>query len=88
MKPLKDLILIEINPEPKEQKKGGILFQAPRWAKPSNIGKVLEKGPLASGVEVGKYYLVNPYAVIDTEDKTIKLIREDDILCQMDDPVA
>lgn len=80
---------MEINEEPKETKKGGLFYQAPRWAKPTNIGKVLEVGPLAEGtVEVGKYYLINPYSVIDTEDKAIKLIREVDILCQMDDPIT
>ena len=86
MKPMRDLIVVEINQEPKEQRKGGLLFQAPRWAKPSNIAKVLEIGPDVKSVEVGKYYLINPYSVVDTEDKTIKIVREGDILCQMDEP--
>lgn len=84
MKPMRDLIVIELNLQPKEEKKGGLLFQAPKWAKPANVGKVLQKGPEATGVEEGKYYLINPYAVIDTEEKAIKLIRQVDILCELD----
>lgn len=86
MKPMRDLIVIEMNQEPKEQVKGGLIFQAPKWAKPTNIGKVVEIGPKVQSAEVGKYYLINPYSVIDTEDKATKLVREEDILCQMDDP--
>jgi co-chaperonin GroES (HSP10) len=84
MKPMRDLIVIEINQQPKEEKKGGLFYQAPKWAKPANIAKALQTGPEATGVQEGKYYLINPYAVIDTEDKTIKLIRQSDILCEMD----
>lgn len=82
MKPMRDLIVIEMNTQEKETKKGGLFYQAPRWAKPTNIGKVLEIGPEVRTVEVGQYYLINPYSVIDTEDKQIKLIREGDVLCQ------
>lgn len=83
MKPMRDLIVIEMNTQEKETKKGGLFYQAPRWAKPTNIGKVVEIGPEVRSTEVGKFYLINPYSVIDTEDKTIKLIRESDVLCQM-----
>lgn len=86
MKPMRDLVLVEISQEPKEKEKGGLFYQAPRWAKPQNIGKCIETGPNVTTVEAGKYYLINPYSVIDTEDKTIKLVREGDVLCQMDDP--
>jgi co-chaperonin GroES (HSP10) len=86
MKPMRDLIVIEMNVQEKETQKGGLFYQAPRWARPTNIGKVVEVGPEVKSAEVGKYYLINPYSVIDTEDKIIKLVREVDILCQMDDP--
>lgn len=82
MKPLRDLIIIELDKQEKETKKGGLFYQAPRWAKPTNIGKVLEIGPEVKSIEAGAYYLINPYAVIDTEDPQIKLIREGDILCR------
>lgn len=85
MKPMRDLIVIEMNEQEKETKKGGLFYQAPRWAKPTNIGKVVEVGPEVRSVEVGKYYLINPYSVIDTEDKRTKLIREGDVLCQTEE---
>jgi co-chaperonin GroES (HSP10) len=82
MKPLKDLIVIEMQTEQKEKKTAtGFLIQPPRWAKPQNVGKILDKGPEVSTVDVGQDVLINPYACIDTEEKTIKLIREKDILC-------
>jgi len=84
MKPMRDLIVIEVNQEPKEKKtESGLFLQAPRWARPENIGEALQVGPEASSVEVGKHYLINPYSVIDTGDKNIKLVRESDILCEV-----
>lgn len=80
---MRDLIVIEMNQQEKETQKGGLFYQAPRWAKPTNIGKVIEVGPEVKSAEVGSYYLINPYSVIDTEEKQIKLIREGDILCQI-----
>lgn len=86
MKPMRDLIVIKMNLKPKEEKKGGLIFQAPKWAKPANMGEVVEVGPEVRTAEVGRVYLINPYSVIDTEEKDIKLIRESDILCQMEEP--
>lgn len=84
MKPMKDLILIEMNPEEKEKKtESGLFLAAPRWGKPENIGKVLEVGPLVTTVEKGGYYMINPYGVLDTEQKNIKIAREKDFLCQI-----
>lgn len=83
MKPMRDLIVMKISQEPKEKKtESGLFLQAPKWAKPQNIGEALEVGPEVKTVEAGKHYLINPYSVIDTGDKTIKLVRERDVLCQ------
>lgn len=84
MKPMKDLILIEMNQVEKEKKtESGLLFAAPRWGKPEQIGKVLAVGPLVTSVEEGGYYMVNPYAALETEQKDVKLVREKDFLCQI-----
>ena len=87
MKPMRDLIVMTVNPEPKEkQTESGLFLQAPKWAKPQNIGLCEQVGPDVTTVEVGHYYLINPYSVIDTEDKNIKIIREKDVLCQIESP--
>lgn len=83
MQPFKDLLVVEQLPEPKEKQEGGLWFQPPRWAKPQSIVKVLEVGPLVTIAKKGDVILINPYAVIDTNDKLIKIVREDDALCQL-----
>lgn len=80
---MRDLVIIKIDREPKEKKtESGLFLQAPRWAKPENIGEAIAVGPDVTSVEVGSFYLINPYSVVDTNDKDIKLVRESDILCQ------
>jgi co-chaperonin GroES (HSP10) len=81
MKPLKDLILIEMQDQAKEKKVGNLWVQPPKWAKPTNVGTVLQKGPEVTSVAEGDSVLINPYAVLDTEEKFIKLVREKDVLC-------
>lgn len=82
---MRDLIVLEVMEQEKETKKGGLFYQAPKWAKPQNIGKIKQIGPEVKTIEVNGYYYFNPYAVIDTDDKQTKLIRESDILCQMEE---
>jgi co-chaperonin GroES (HSP10) len=86
MKPLKDLIVIEMQDQAKEKKVGNLWVQPPKWAKPTNVGKVLQKGPEVSSVAVGDSVLINPYAVLDTEEKLVKLVREKDVLCLIEAP--
>lgn len=82
--PLDNLLVIQLSEESKEKKsESGFLFQTPKWAKPQNIGKILARGPLVSSLAVDEYVLINPYAVIDTDDKLIKLVREKDVLCRI-----
>jgi len=84
MKPMKDLILIELNQEEKEKKTdSGLFLAAPRWGKPENIGKVLAVGPEVTTVKEGEYYMINRYAVLDTEQKDVKIAREKDFLCHI-----
>jgi len=86
MKPMKDLILIELNAEEKEKKTdSGLFLAAPRWGKPENIGKVLSIGPDVTTVKEGEYYMINRYAVRDTEQLNVKLAKEQDFLCHITD---
>ena len=84
MQPRKDLLVIEIQPEPKEEKVDGLWIQPPRWAKPQSIAKVIAVGPLVTDLVAGDFILINPYAYIDTKDTMTKVIREDDILCKIE----
>jgi len=84
MKPMKDLVIIELNEAEKEKKtEGGLFIAPPLWAKPENIGKVIAVGPDVTTLEVGEYYQINRYAAQDTEEKMIKLLREKDFLCHI-----
>lgn len=85
MNPLRDLLVIQMEEPEKDQKNSiGLFTPPPKWAKPENVGQVLNKGPLVSSVDVGDYVFINPYAVIDTEVEFIKIVKESDILCQLD----
>lgn len=77
MKPLRDLLLVEL--ETDERKSATGLFIKEAWAKPRNQATVVEVGPQVENVHVGQIITINPYAVIDvTKDQ--KLIREGDVL--------
>ena len=86
MKPMKDLILIEMNQVEKEkQTSSGLLIAAPAWGKPEQIGKVISVGPAVTDVEEGGYYMINPYAARETAQKNVMLVREKDFLCRITD---
>lgn len=84
MKPLRDLLVIEINQQPaEEQTSSGLYLAKPRWAKPQNMARVLHKGPEVKSVGEGDTILINPYAYQDTDDENVKIIKEKDVLCLM-----
>lgn len=78
MKPLRDLLLVEIQPE--EQRESGLVIRE-AWAKPRNVATVLEVGDTVELVKKGDQVVINPYAVIDTAKKEVKIIKEKDLLC-------
>lgn len=82
MQPLRDLVVIEMK-EKEEAKKNTILYAAPKWPKPQNVGIIIAIGPDTSNLKVGDECIINPYAVTDTQEERIKLIREKDILCKV-----
>lgn len=79
MKPLKDLLVIKLHEKDSTTSSGFIIKEA--WEKPQNIATVVAVGPDVTGIAVDTDVVINPYAVIDTEEKEIKIIREKDILC-------
>lgn len=79
IKPLRDLLLIRIE-EKSEQTASGLFLAPEKWEKPRNVAEVLAVGPEVE-LKVGTTVVINPYAVIDTQVKEEKLIREKDILC-------
>ncbi len=78
IKPLRDLILIQID-EPIKQSKTGI-FLAKAWEDAVNTATVQEIGPEVTVCEKGQRILINPYAYIDITGTTLKLIKEVDVL--------
>lgn len=89
IKPLKNLLLIKIDPNKGEkQSSSGIIYKE-AWERPSNIAEVLEVGPQVTIAKAGDRIVINPYAVIDLHTSTMdseelqlqKIIKETDVLC-------
>lgn len=89
IKPLKNLVLIKIDPNSGEkQSSSGILYKE-AWERPSNIAEIIAVGPLVKDFKAGDKVIINPYAVLDLhtssmasdELKNTKIIKEVDILC-------
>ena len=89
IKPLKNLLLIKIDPNKGEkQSSSGIIYKE-AWERPSNVAEVLEVGPLVADFKKGDRVIINPYAVIDLHTSTMdsqelqlqKIIKETDVLC-------
>lgn len=82
MQPLRDLLVIRIQEKPKTTK-SGLFLSEEKWAKPENTAEVLEVGNEVKSVQKGDMVVINPYAVIDTAEKEVKIIKEEDILCHL-----
>lgn len=83
LKPLKDLVLIQVEDKnAPTQTAAGITIPPAQWAKPSSVATVTAIGRDVQEIQVGRQYVINPYAVIDTKDALIKLIKEKDILAE------
>jgi chaperonin GroES len=80
IKPLRDLLLIELD-EVEEKTQSGILVQQ-GWEKTKHTATVLGVGNDVTHAKVGDRIIVNPYALLDSEhdEKTYQFMRERDIL--------
>jgi len=83
IKPRNELILIEVaDKDAPVTTAAGITIPPKQWAKPSSraVVKALGSGLKSTDLSVGDTVLINPYAVIDTENKLEKLILDRDII--------
>lgn len=79
--PLKDLLIIEVQDKSKEKTTAtGIVLPAKQWQEPESLGDILAVGPDVTDLNVGDKVRINPYACIDTEKPTVKIIKRKDVL--------
>ena len=79
--PRNTLVLIEVaDKDAPVVTESGITIPPKQWAKPSSKGVVLAIGKNVEDLNIGDKVIINPYAVIDTDNKLQKLIHEKDIL--------
>lgn len=78
IKPLRDLLLIQLD-EPKKQSESGI-FITKAWEDAISSCTVLEVGPAVKTVKKGDHIHINPYAYLDITDSELKIIQEGDVL--------
>lgn len=77
IKPLRDLLLIELD-KPEEKSASGI-FVTKAWEDAISSATVLEAGEKAT-IKKGSRIHINPYAYIDITGSDYKLIKEGDVL--------
>ena len=80
MKPLNNLIAIEIKRAEEKRTAGGIVLPRDKWGEKENIAIIKDLGGSHPSLKVEDQVLINPYAVLDTPDENIKLIKYEDIL--------
>lgn len=82
IKPLRDLVLIEL--DQREQKTGAGIFIQKAWEDAVNSATVVEVGPEVTSCKKGDRIMINPYAYIDLNGmENTKLIRQEDILANV-----
>lgn len=77
IKPLRDLLLIELD-KPEEKTASGIFMQK-AWEDAISSCTVLAVGPECT-MKKGDRIHINPYAYIDITGSELKLIKEGDVL--------
>jgi len=82
MKPLKNLIVIEIITAQEKVTVGGLVMPKDKWGEKQNLAEIISISSLFLEPEfkVGDKVVINPYAILDTPHDTQKLIKESDIL--------
>lgn len=83
MKPLKNLIVIEIVKPTQKVTVGGLVMPTDKWGERQDLAEIIALPallPMNLDLKVGDKVVINPYAIIDTPHATQKLIKESDIL--------
>ena len=87
MKALHNLVVIKIEDKSVEKTAAGLVIPKDKWGEKQNVATIeeinIEVEPGRTGAllpKKGDRVLINPYAVLDTPEKGIKLIAYQDIL--------
>ena len=83
MKALHNLVVIKIEDKSVQKTAAGLVIPKDKWGEKQNIATIVSDHVYDNGEEVlteGDKVLINPYAVLDTPEKDIKLIAYQDIL--------
>ena len=81
MKLLQNLIAITIKAPEEKKTTSGLFIPPDKWGERQDLAyvKTLHDG-YKGKLKAEDLVLINPYAVIDTPDKDLKLIKEEDVL--------
>lgn len=80
MKALHDLVVIKIEEQGNKKTAGGLYLPQDKWGEKGNVAEIIDVHIVDSGIKVGDRVIINPYAVMDTPEKEMKLIKYIDIL--------
>lgn len=83
MTPLKDNVLIQLDPEVNQTAAG--IYLKKEWDTLPPTGTVTAIGPDVSAVKVGDHVLFMQYASIETDDADIRVCKEDHIVGILDE---
>jgi co-chaperonin GroES (HSP10) len=83
MKPLRDLIFIQLDDESNQTASG--LYLVKTWDTLPPTGTVTAVGPDVKDVSVGDHVIFMNYASIDTDKADIRIVKEEHVLGVIDD---
>lgn len=79
MKALHNLVVIKIEEQGNKKTATGLYLPQDKWGEKDNIA-IVENAGTQKEIKKGDRVLINPYAVLDTPEKELKLIKFIDIL--------
>lgn len=80
MKALHDLVVIKIEKQGAKKTASGLYLPEDKWGEKENVAEIIDSRIDDADIKVGDRVLINPYAVLDTPEKEMKLIKYIDIL--------
>lgn len=80
MKALHNLIVIKIEDKSTEKTAAGLVIPKDKWGDKQNVATIVDVNSFGNSLKAGDKVLINPYAVLDTPEKGIKLIAYQDVL--------
>jgi co-chaperonin GroES (HSP10) len=80
MKALHNLVVIKIEEQGNKKTATGLYLPQDKWGEKGNVAEIVEHSIVDAPFKAGERVLINPYAVLDTPEKDLKLIKYIDIL--------